>query len=370
MTHVLEAYTQVAEVIKGFSEQPDLEKYYDIYDISDLDIQDALPSSDNADGEDAESLRALKILAARFRVTRKLFLCALLALDGNGENPDLLRWTAAVEGLKRLNQKTRESYDNLQRLLDQEECTWASYCSWLYIFPHHNPTNSQIVFSIPETPKLPPTPNKERWRSQLRKLNSLSTGIRGLQAKMQLLREESDQTLDDSHDITELGPDLMSQYESIGNDLKDLMFVWEQGKTALAVGIDRTEKRLSSMSMSTLVSPTSSVAGGLATVDGGSRFDAFKILTGESPGTSEKSAEEDPEVFEAVASPPMGPRSTLSREERIIKMKEDREQKAQARQQADATRGMLKELETVISLRPKPRLPRTTNTTKARVVSV
>src|SRR5687767_10666485 len=73
-------------------------------------------------------------------------------------------------------------------------------------------TNSCAAFPTPPTPKNPLSPGRERWRSQMHKLNSLSTGIRGLQAKLQLLREESDQALDDSSDISELGPNLMSQY--------------------------------------------------------------------------------------------------------------------------------------------------------------
>jgi hypothetical protein len=204
---------------------------------------------------------------------------------------------------------------------------------------------------VPPTPKTS-TPGKERWRAQLRKINSLSAGIRGLQAKLQLLREESDMALNDSSDISELGPDLMVQYESIGVDLKELMSAWEEGKAALALGIDRNEKRLSSMS--TLFSPTSSMSG-LTTVDEGGADEALKALTGEIPRASDldQSDPETQEVFEAVALPRA--RSMLTREERIVKMREDREQKAQARQQMDATRGMLRELETVINLRPRNR---------------
>lgn len=174
-----------------------------------------------------------------------------------------------------------------------------------------------------------------------------------MQAKLHLLREESDRALDDSHDISELGPNLMTQYESIGADLKELMAAWEDGKAALAVGIDRNEKRLSSMS--TLLSPRSSMSGVTATEDGNAS-DAFKALTGESPARSEPAESKEldsPEVFEAVAKP--RPRSMLTWDERLAKMKEDREQKAQSRQQMDATRGMLRELETVINLRPRNR---------------
>jgi hypothetical protein len=339
----------MSNLVKGFSEQTELEKYYDMYDITDLDMSDALQGFSESEFEDSESLRTLKILAARFHTTRKMLLCALLALDANGEAPDLLRWTTAVEVLRSLNETTKCAFQKLQDILSEAECKRRDVkrlTSMLANWP-------QLAFPIPPTPKIPLTPGRERWRSQLRKLNSLSTGIRGLQAKLHLLREESDRALDDSNDISELGPNLMSQYESIGVDLKELMAAWEEGKAALALGIDRNEKRLSSMS--TLLSPRSSF-GGLTAVGEGNAADALKALTGESPPGSdvnEPSEPETPEVFEAVAT--ALPKSLLTREERIVKMKEEREQKAQARQQLDATRGMLRELETVINLRPKKR---------------
>lgn len=182
-------------------------------------------------------------------------------------------------------------------------------------------------------------------------MNSLGTGIRGLHAKLQLLREESDRALDDSSDISELAPNLLSQYESIGVDLRELVTAWEEGKAALAQGIDRNEKRISSIS--TLISPTSSL-GGLTTVDeDGTAAAALRALNGESTPPRSESSEPEREVFEAVALPRA--RSTLTREERIVKVREEREQKAHARQQMDATRGMMKELETVINLRPRTR---------------
>lgn len=222
--------------------------------------------------------------------------------------------------------------------------------------------NKYTAFPLPSQ-KMPLTPGRERWRSQLHKLNGLGTGIRGLQAKLQLLREESDRALNDSSDISELGPNLMSQYESIGADLKDLMSAWEEGKAALALGIDRNEKRLSTMS--TLVSPTSSLSGLTTVEEEGGAAAALKALTGESP----TDPEQEPEMFEAVALP--RPRSILTRDERILKMKEDRERKAEARLHMDATRGMLRELETVINLRPRiPGNRRSAPASGGRVVSM
>lgn len=196
----------------------------------------------------------------------------------------------------------------------------------------------------------------------MRKLNSLSTGIRGLQAKLHVLREESDQHLNDSGEVSELGANLMIQYESIGLDLKALMQEWEDGKAALAMNIDRNEKRISSMSG--LLSPTISL-GGLTAVEEGGTLDALKALNGETMSRSslEMSSSDVEEVFEAVALP--RPRSTLTREERIVKMKEERVKRESTRDRVEANTHMLRELESVINLRPRGR-----TTPTGRVTSI
>jgi len=200
--------------------------------------------------------------------------------------------------------------------------------------------------------KQPLSPGREKRRSQFRKLDSLSTGIRGLQAKLALLREESERTLNEAEDVSELGANLMAQYESIGQDLKVLTQAWEEGKAALASGINRNEKRLSSISM--LLSPAISLSG-LTTVEEGGALEALKALTGESPPNSAlgsiRGDSDEAEVFEAVAI--QRPRSLLTREERVTKMKEERERKELTRDKVESTRGMLRELEMVINLRPK-----------------
>ncbi|KAL5596878.1 uncharacterized protein BROUX77_006826 [Berkeleyomyces rouxiae] len=332
---VMEEFIQASAVVKGFCEQLDLEKYYDIYDVSDLDMSDALQGFSSIELEDGESLRMLKILAARFQTIRKMFLCSLLALDAKSESDDLLRWTTVVEALRTLNESTQTAFDRLSNILSDDE-----------------------FLPMPVTPKIPTTPGRERWRSQLRKLNSLSTGIRGLQAKLALLREESDHSLNESSDISELGPHLMSQYDSIGDDLKELISTWEEGKSALAQCIDRNEKRLSSVSGLMMLSPTSSLSGPTAYDDsstsGGSRLDALRALTGESPAPL--SSVDLEQVFEAVAMPPTRPRSMFTREERIAKMKEERERRQSIRERSDANKGMLRELEMVINLRPRNRV--------------
>ncbi|MBE3045286.1 hypothetical protein IMZ48_22585, partial [Candidatus Bathyarchaeota archaeon] len=107
----INAYCQATTVVKGFSEQLDLEKYCDIYDISDFDLSDAMRGFSEDEFDDLESLRTLKILAARFYTIRKVFLCSLLALEANGDDKDLMRWTTAVEALRSLRQTTAAAFD-------------------------------------------------------------------------------------------------------------------------------------------------------------------------------------------------------------------------------------------------------------------
>jgi hypothetical protein len=158
--------------------------------------------------------------------------------------------------------------------------------------------------------------------------------------------------LNDTEDVSELGASLMIQYESVGIDLKALMQEWEDGKAALALNIDRNERRVSSIS--SVLSPTFSL-GGITSVEEGNPMDALKILNGEprSRSSMDFSSSDVEEVFEAIALPRQA--SKLSREERIVKLKEDRARRESLRDNAESNTRMLRELESVIKLRPRGR---------------
>ena len=335
--------------VQPLSDSLNLEKYYDVYDVSDADMYEAMIGLSLEEFEDVESLRVLKIVTSRFVTLRKMFLCCLLALDADGGKGDYTRWKTALEEVKGLSALTARAEEQMRSVLEQEECECTAEDTI------YDQRLTCVAFPVPMTPKIPLTPGRERWRGQVRKFSTLSTGIRSLQAKMHVLREESDKALDGSEDISELGPNLMMQYDSIGMDLQMLMKEWEAGKAALATTIDRNEKRISSMSG--LMSPTISL-GGLTSVEEGGPAEALRALNGERMSNDRSSSPEpdlsaDEEVFEAISMPKPRERSMLTREERIVKMKEERAKRESMRESRDASTNMLRELESVINLRLK-----------------
>lgn len=118
---VMPRYRQACAILKPFTEEMDLEKYLDIYDIRDSDFTEVISGYSDTEFEDAESMRVLKLLAARFDITRKIFLCCLMALEADGGKPDFIRWTTAVDEIHALTIVTGEAEERLRRILSEEE---------------------------------------------------------------------------------------------------------------------------------------------------------------------------------------------------------------------------------------------------------
>jgi hypothetical protein len=328
---VLPIFVAQCETLKQLIQEDDLEKYLDVYEISNPDVQEAAQGYSESEFEDAETLKALRLLQYRLSTLRRVYLCSLLALEADGGKPDFARWSTVVDSMQSSARPTGQWSEKLNSILIEE---------------------SQFV--IPSPIKTAPQPGKEKLRNSVRKLSGLSQGIRGLQAKMQVLREETTKSLEDTEDVHDLGHHLMAQYDSIGADLKSLMQAWEAGKSALALNIDRHERRMSQVSNG-LRSPVPSL-GGLTAVDEGSPSDALRALNGgllspqQSAPSSDQGSTSDDEVFEAIAIPKT--RATMSREERMLKIQNDRVRQASVREQREASTNMLRELESVINLRP------------------
>ena len=200
-------------------------------------------------------------------------------------------------------------------------------------------------------------------RSQTRQVRNLSQGLRNVQVRVRLLCDQYNSAFSDCNDSMENIGKLVIQYQSIGAALKDLVEQWELGKEIWkSMGDQQSHSQASSKRLSTPLSPASSLSGKTAVE--GSPLDALRALDGGrrsvSHGSAASSVSEE-QIFEAVAQPRQ--QSRLSREERISKMREDRNRQMAVKEKAQAKTHLLRELETVIKLRPRGR-------TAGRVTSV
>ena len=328
-TNVSAQCTSAVDVLRTLIDEDDLERYFEVYDINSADAQEALnPTTLDILEQDPESLKSLRVLSSRAGVLRRVTLSCLMALEADGGKSDFYRWRTATEAMSSVSTAVGTSAEKIQQCLSE-----------------------MTEIATPASPS-PSRPAKDRLRGQVRKISMLSSGIKTLQAKMQVLREETNRSIEQSADLVDLGPNLMAQYDSVGEDLKELMSAWEAGKCALQTNITKQERRISLASSVGFRSPVSSLGGLTAVDEDGGPAEALKALTGEATSnrSSMATASED-EVFEAIAMSRQ--RSVLTREERISKMHEERERQAIFRTQRDANTSMLRELESVINLRPK-----------------
>lgn len=325
---LLQPTARAAMALEQWTVRDDLERYHDIYEITRTYLEDVTLSchGSTVEGEEGETLRALKVGLQQLFMARKVLLCSLLALDADGTQADFSRWTIVAQSLQDLSSKYARSAVTLDALLSDQE-----------------------RFGVPTNPKAPLTPSREKTRTQIRKLGGLSTGIRSLQAKMHMLREEADQHLDNTEDSSDLSAHLMSQYEAIGADLKALLHEWEEGKAVLS----QSNHKRQSISSAGLLSPRAETPTSWSgtTAIGESPADALKALNGEAMSPRLDATSSDEEIFEAIAIPRQ--RSTFTREERIVKMREDRDQREKARESRMASTNMLRELETVLKHKPQ-----------------
>ncbi|KAK6339807.1 hypothetical protein TWF718_009199 [Orbilia javanica] len=355
------------EAISAFPKVSDLEKFYDVYDIHINDLHDASFGIDESEFEDMESLKSLKALFQRLYTIRKIFVCHLLALEANGGHRDHTQWHAVGTQLYVISRLMGDLAQEARSILTEE-----------------------TDFKLPPTPIVGTTPahamgsgisavNRERLRQQLRKFNGLSTTVRGLQAKMHLLREGTDKALQSTSQepLAEgFGPELLSQYDEIGVDLRGLLAEWESGRASLANAIEKlkdngcggispaSSRPVSMIFSQPMASPGMSQAGtlvGASPRTSGSWDDAERdailrkrISIGSDflRASAAAGASDEEEIFEAMSDPTKGrERSKLTREERIAKMKEDRQKAMEARRQTEANISLVRELRDVLESR-------------------
>lgn len=352
---LVSGYVAAHESLRSLANAGDLNKYHEIYDISEQDVQEVLSNSRPEAVDERTSLKTLRYCLRQAFVARQLVLCDLLAVSPQLERDDVENWRIVLQQVSTLAESLHASAAAMSSSLTrEEEIHWGDTN-----FGRQEPLEStgDEVANITS-----PTPGKQRAQAQMRRLESMSCGIRSLHAKMHILRDEANTLFETTNDSSELSSALSRQYDTVGAEIRGLLAEWDKGRNTMLLGAERVD-RLSSRSSSDLRSPMSPVPslGGVTAVEG-SPSDALRALTGEtSYRHAQENATSDEEVFEAVAAPRK--RMSMTREEKIAKMQEDRRKRATFHEQTNANTNMLRELETVIKHRPRGR-------TTSRITSI
>ena len=344
-------YIETHRALQPFAPEEIVEQYHDIYDISRRDFLEVGLMSPVAVPDDQESLKSLKALFSRHFVSRKVVLCDLLAFSANRDDLDQQRWNIAIEETGMLAHSMSRVTSQIQALLQAEQGPDIEELQMAL-------QNGQSMDTKLRTPAKRVSDNlheSEAYKVQLGRLNSLAQGVRTLNAKMHLFKEQSSEAIEQRSpgDVLSI---LMHQFDSVGSDIRSLQAEWERGKQLMILQADQPNRRISGGRFSrSPMSPTLSIGGSTAVE--GSPSDALRQLNGDNSDSeitrSVASSDcADEEVFEALAMP-VKSRSTLSREERLAKMKEDRLKRALFQEKQEANTHMLRELETVIKHRPK-----------------
>ena len=172
------------------------------------------------------------------------------------------------------------------------------------------------------------------------------------------MRDEANDLIEGGGQSSDVASLLARQSDIIGDDLKNLISEWDRGKITTVGGAVVADLLSWSRSSSGLRSPQSPAhsLGGTTAVNEGSPAAALKRLSGQSSlALSNDGLGSDEELFEAVSLPPKPKRLSMTREEKLAKMQDDRRKRATLQESRDATTSMLRELETVIKHRPRGR---------------
>jgi hypothetical protein len=323
----------------------DLQQYHEIYDINMTEFADAVATFRQRGTEQGVLLSELRFSYVVLLLARKALLCDLLALPSARARRNSKQWKRVSETLQDLLEGFQKATHAVSAILMEEESREWGMGSCAGSFKRLQHSRAVSTSSV--------TPRKAQVQIQMRRLDAVSNSVRSLNAKMHVFRNEIDHMIAGNEDCNTISTTLAKQYDGIGTDIRSLMTDWEHGKSSMHLAIDHGDWMCrSSSSMRSPMSPSPSL-GGLTAVDEGPA-EALRVLNGEDfqrkasdVGTS------DEEVFEAVSLPRK--RMSMTREEKLLKMQEDRRKRATFNERVDANTSMLRELETVIKHRPRGR---------------
>ncbi|RMD44535.1 hypothetical protein DV735_g532, partial [Chaetothyriales sp. CBS 134920] len=316
----------------------DLETYYHIYELSSESFAETVNYANELSVEARDSLRRLRFLFEVHASARRFFLVDLLALKALPFWSDVARWRQVTQTLQTITEDMLQMLQTL-RLVHHSETSFE---------------DSPLATSLQgdSSPKLsadgPAASENQHLKAQMRRLDSLVLGIRGLNAKAKISRDQIAGLLAASPGETTLSATTAKHYEALGSELQSLLVEWEQGRNAMQASPDSDP--LPCSIPRTPISPSPSL-GGLTVVDGGPA-EALRLLNGDDDSDIMSVNGLGGEVFEAVAKPRKRMSPMLSREEKIARLQEERRKRATLQEQAETTTNMLRELQMVIKHRP------------------
>lgn len=355
LTLLITLYVESHNTLQSFVVQQDLQRYHEIYDISLVEYSEAIRIA-NESTEDARSaLKELRFALRLHAIARKVFLCDLLALRTTHGWHRVRQWRSVLSIIREIEEETWSRQQIIATRLNDEE----------YGLEREQKRINIDTGSFVDSPTSTSAPESQQYKLQMRRFEDVAHGIRALNAKIHVLREELSGLNAAKTDEAVVLTALSKHYESLGTDIRALSYDWERGRNAmlLSAGNDFRGRR-GSLSPRSPMSPSPSL-GGFTVVDGGPA-DALRLLNGGDDRSSRSSDSTlyDEEVFEAVVSKPT-PRKRMSmvagmtREEKIARLNEDRRKRATMQEQAETTTNMLRELQMVIKHRPHTRSPST-----------
>jgi len=352
LTVLITMYVESHLVLQSFVSQQDLQRYHDIYEISLIEYSDAIRVANESSAEGNLALRELRFALRLHAVARKVFLCDLLALRTSNGWQRVRQWRSVQLILREIEEETWARQQTLSTHLQEEEFGLES-----------EQRLSRTDSNGSDSPAAEGQAHSQQYRIQRRRFEDIAHGIRALNAKIHVLREEISGLESANTDEPVVLAALNKHYETLGSDIRALQYDWERGSKAMLLSVATDQRsRPGSLSPRTPMSPCPSL-GGFTVVDGGPA-EALRLLSGDNRSSRSSDATLfDEEVFEATSKPMSRKRMSISggltREEKIAKMNEERRKRATMQENADTTTNMLRELQMVIKHRPHQRSPST-----------
>ncbi|ERF72207.1 hypothetical protein EPUS_02094 [Endocarpon pusillum Z07020] len=357
----IQRYLEAHSAIVPFIDRTDMQRYHDLYELAPQDYQDMMQGRPTDFEEDPKSLRGLKLALERVFIARQILLCDLLALPPESPIAECERWSVISSEIRDLSgfiDRTATFIENL--ITDEANRIRADQLRARFR------DIAQPGEGLASDMNPPTTPGKQKTQAQLRRLNEISESIQNLYTRMLVVQNEAHDLASNTETSADITSVLANQYDLLGRELRSLMSEWEHGRNTMRLCVNAADRSSLSRSSSGFTTPHSPIGslGGSTAITEGSPAEALKRLTSQGlQGQVSDGLGSDEEVFEAISLSPNSKRLSMTREEKLARMQEDRRKRATLQESRATTTNMLRELETVMKHRPRGR-------TTSRITSV